>query len=98
MTRCAARSCVVHGSRSVGASGPSSFMRSHNLSRSMASKERSVIGSPPPIHHDEYDDDVVTHARRLPWRCYATRRPHGTRVGVSHIPRPITPASPHLLT
>src|SRR6266540_5008207 len=42
MTRCAARSCVVHGSRSVGASGPSSFMRSHKLSRSMASKERAV--------------------------------------------------------
>ncbi len=37
-TRCAARSRVVHGVRSVGASGPSSSSRSASCSRSIASK------------------------------------------------------------
>ena len=37
-TRCAARSRVVHGSRRVGASGPSSSNRSASSFRSMASK------------------------------------------------------------
>ena len=68
------RSCVVHDPRSVGASQPSSLMRSHNCSGSMASKERSVIGSPTPIHHRECDDGVVTPHARLPDRERSARR------------------------
>ena len=42
-TRCAAISRVVHGSRRVGASGPSSSNRSLSCARSAASKSRSAI-------------------------------------------------------
>lgn len=44
-TRCAARSRVVHGSRRVGASGPSSSNRSQSCVRSAASKNTVAMAT-----------------------------------------------------
>jgi hypothetical protein len=48
-TRCDAMSCAVHGSRSVGACGPSSTNRSQSRRRSIASKSNSAT----PVDRDD---------------------------------------------